>query len=392
MSAPRWDLILVGGGLANGLIAWRLRQVRPELRVLLLEAGAAPGGNHTWSFHERDITPEQHRWLAPLVAHRWQGYDVRFPALQRTLDGGYFSITSTHFAAALSAALADNLRTGSAVASLTPGSVTLADGQTLYASAVIDGRGYRPGRHLTPGFQAFLGQQWQLREPHGLTRPVLMDATVAQGGGYRFVYTLPLSACELLIEDTHYIDQHTLNHAQAREHIQAYAQQQGWQLERLQREESGSLPITLAGDARACWREQAGQPCSGLRAGLFHATTGYSLPQAVALAERIARAPALSHESLFSLIRDYALCQWRRQRFFRILNRMLFLAGPPGQRWQVMQRFYRLNPALIARFYAGQLTFADKARLLSGKPPVPVLAAMRAILKHSPRLRALNHE
>ena len=29
MSKPDWDLILAGGGLANGLIAWRLRQRRP---------------------------------------------------------------------------------------------------------------------------------------------------------------------------------------------------------------------------------------------------------------------------------------------------------------------------------------------------------------------------
>ena len=34
---PDADLILVGGGLANGLLALRLRQQRPELRVLLLE-------------------------------------------------------------------------------------------------------------------------------------------------------------------------------------------------------------------------------------------------------------------------------------------------------------------------------------------------------------------
>ncbi|HBZ76229.1 MAG TPA: lycopene cyclase, partial [Leclercia adecarboxylata] len=81
--AHAWDIILVGGGLANGLIALRLRQQRPALRVLLLEADSQPGGNHTWSFHEGDITPDQHRWIAPLVAHRWQGYDVRFPRLNR---------------------------------------------------------------------------------------------------------------------------------------------------------------------------------------------------------------------------------------------------------------------------------------------------------------------
>ncbi|GEM_PF-6454807 len=202
---PQWDLILVGGGLANGLIAWRLRQLQPQLKMLLLEAGAEPGGNQTWSFHQDDLTPAQHAWIAPLVAHRWSGYDVRFPALTRRLDGGYLSITSGRFAAVIAEALGDSLRTRTPVSALTPETVTLADGSLLRASAVIDGRGYQPGAHLTIGFQAFLGQQWRLSQPHGLTRPLLMDATVDQSAGYRFVYTLPLSADSLLIEDTHYI-------------------------------------------------------------------------------------------------------------------------------------------------------------------------------------------
>lgn len=389
---PQWDLILVGGGLANGLIAWRLRQLQPQLKMLLLEAGAEPGGNQTWSFHQDDLTPAQHAWIAPLVAHRWPGYDVRFPALTRRLDGGYLSITSGRFAAVIAEALGDSLRTRTPVSALTPETVTLADGSLLRASAVIDGRGYQPGAHLTIGFQAFLGQQWRLSQPHGLTRPLLMDATVDQSAGYRFVYTLPLSADSLLIEDTHYIDRATLGDDRARQHIADYAAAQGWALERLEREEQGNLPITLAGDCRAFWQQKAGQPCSGLRAGLFHSTTGYSLPQAAALADLIARQRDLSSGALFALTRDYAQRQWRRQRFFRMLNRMLFLAGRPDGRWQVMQRFYRLNHGLIARFYAGQLTLADKARILTGKPPVPVGEALQAVLKQTPRLRAFSDE
>lgn len=389
---PQWDLILVGGGLANGLIAWRLRQLQPQLKMLLLEAGAEPGGNHTWSFHQDDLTPAQHAWIAPLVAHRWPGYDVRFPALTRRLDGGYLSITSGRFAAVIAEALGDSLRRRTPVSALTPETVTLADGSLLRASAVIDGRGYQPGAHLTIGFQAFLGQQWRLSQPHGLTRPLLMDATVDQSAGYRFVYTLPLTADSLLIEDTHYIDRATLGDDRARQHIADYAAAQGWALERLEREEQGNLPITLAGDCRAFWQQKAGQPCSGLRAGLFHSTTGYSLPQAAALADLIARQRDLSSGALFALTRDYAQRQWRRQRFFRMLNRMLFLAGRPDGRWQVMQRFYRLNHGLIARFYAGQLTLADKARILTGKPPVPVGEALQAVLKQTPRLRAFSDE
>ncbi|WP_285128241.1 lycopene beta-cyclase CrtY [Leclercia adecarboxylata] len=390
--AHEWDIILAGGGLANGLIALRLRQQRPGLRVLLLEADSQPGGNHTWSFHEGDITPGQHRWIAPLVAHRWQGYDVRFPGLNRTLTGDYLSITSARFAAVLADACGESLQTDAAVTALTPQTVTLADGTTLRARAVIDGRGYTPDRHLNTGSQSFLGQEWHLRQPHGLTRPILMDATVNQQGGYRFVYTLPLSATELLIEDTHYIDAARLHLSAARQNIADYARQQGWCLDRLIREERGHLPIMLAGDFPAYWQARDKQPCSGLRAGLFHATTGYSLPHAVALAEAIVGTADISAATIFSVIHRYALRQWQEQRFFRTLNRMLFLAGDADKRWQVMQRFYSLNEGLIARFYAGQLTLADKARILAGKPPVPVGEAMLAILKLTPRMRAFHHE
>jgi len=390
--AHAWDIILVGGGLANGLIALRLRQQRPALRVLLLEADSQPGGNHTWSFHEGDITPDQHRWIAPLVAHRWQGYDVRFPRLNRTLAGEYLSITSARFAAVLKETLGESLQTDAVVTDITPETVTLADGTRFWASAVIDGRGYTPDKHLNTGSQSFLGQQWRLRQPHGLTRPILMDATVNQQGGYRFVYTLPISANELLIEDTHYIDAARLHLSAARQNIADYARQQGWYLESLVREEQGHLPIMLAGDFPAYWQARDKQPCCGLRAGLFHATTGYSLPHAVALADAIAGSTEFSAAAVFSVIHRYALHQWHAQRFFRTLNRMLFLAGDADKRWQVMQRFYSLNEGLIARFYAGQLNLADKARILAGKPPVPVGEAMLAILKLTPRMRAFHHE
>lgn len=392
MMNTRWDLILVGAGLANGLIAWRLKQRQPGLKVLLLESGPALGGNHTWSFHHADIDAAQHAWIDPLVVYRWDDYDVFFPALTRTVAGGYYSVTSEHFAEVISRALGEHLVTHASVTQLTPTSVTLNDGRRLEAAAVIDGRGYRPSPHLTVGLQAFLGQQWQLERPHGLTRPRLMDATVDQQGGYRFVYTLPLSATELLIEDTHYIDQATLNMQQARDNIRHYASAQGWQLKALQREEQGNLPITLTGNCQAFWQAAQGQPSSGLRGGLFHPTTGYSLPQAVALADLIATQTTFTSESLYRLVQRFAGQRWRQQRFFRLLNRMLFLAGPADKRWQVMQRFYGLNDGLIARFYAGRLTFADQTRILTGKPPVPIGEAIKAVLKQTPRLRAFHDE
>lgn len=374
-----WDLILVGAGLANGLIAWHLRHTRPELAVLLIDRDRHCGGNHTWSFHASDLSPAQQQWLAPLIDHRWPGYQVRFPAFNRRLQGEYCSITSASFAVHLARALGETILTGTAVSRITPDTVQLPDGQTVHARAVIDGRGVQPSPHLELGYQAFIGQELQLPRPHGLSEPILMDATVAQGEGYRFVYTLPLTADRLLIEDTHYIDQQRLDPDHLRQAIGQYAAAQGWAGGELMREESGSLPIILDGNFEAFWAQAKGMPCSGLRAGLFHPTTGYSLPCAASVAELIAAAPTLDHPALFNSLREHARRQWAEQRFFRLLNRMLFLAGNPSDRWRVMQRFYGLGDGLIQRFYAGRITLADKARLVSGKPPVPLGAALRAM-------------
>ncbi|MBD1551671.1 lycopene beta-cyclase CrtY [Pseudomonas typographi] len=383
-----WDLILVGAGLANGLIAWRMRQLQPQRRVLLIEQGARPGGNHTWSFHEADLQPAQRQWLGPMIEHCWPGYTVRFPGLQRHLRGGYCSIGSAHFGQVLEATPGLQWLPHSVVTRISPDTVQLADGQTLAAAAVIDGRGALPSPHLQLAYQAFVGQEWQLPRPHGLRWPLLMDARVDQGEGYRFVYTLPLSADRLLIEDTHYVDTPWLDPQRLRENIGAYANDQGWQGGLLLREEHGCLPLTLSGQFDAFWASAQGVPHSGLRAGLFHSTTGYSLPCAVRLADEIARQTDLGHEHLFALVQGIARRHWRQQRFFRLLNRMLFLAGQPHDRWQVMQRFYGLPEGLIQRFYAGQPSMADKARLLMGKPPVPMGQALRAALKGSPQFKA----
>lgn len=381
---PHYDLILIGGGLANGLIAWRLRTQRPELRILLIERDAHLGGNHTWSFHDGDLSVDQHRWLAPLVATRWPRYEVIFPQHARTLESGYASIASLDFARVIETALGDSLRLDTPVQDLTPTSVHLADGEVLQARAVIDGRGMRPSRQLALGYQTFLGQEVRLAAPHGLTAPIIMDASVEQQGGYRFVYVLPFGPDRVLIEDTHYVDTSAWEPERLRANIAAYAAARGWRIAEVLREEHGSLPIVLAGDVDSFWSDLRGQPCSGLRAGLFHPTTGYSLPHAVRLAERIAALATFDAASLFAAIRADALQEWRGQRFFRLLNRMLFLAGEADHRWRVMRRFYHLPAPLIARFYAGRLTLADQARLVSGKPPVPVGQAIRAALKFHP--------
>ena len=373
------DLALVGGGLANGLIAWRLAMCRPDIRFVVLEATDRLGGNHTWSFHDDDISEAQRWWMLDLVVRRWEGYRVRFPKLLRSFDSGYNSVSSERFHERIAPTLGDRVRFGAAVAKVGPTTVRLASGETIHAAAVIDGRGPQRSRHMALGYQKFVGQDVQLDQPHGLERPLVMDADVSQEMGYRFVYVLPFAPDRLLIEDTYYADERTLDEGLLRTRIAAYAAREGWRVRRVLREEQGVLPIVLAGDITAFWDEAGGVPRSGLAAGLFHPTTGYSLPDAVRLADLILRLDDLAAPALFAAVRAHAEAQWHARAFYRQLNRMLFLAGEPCKRYAVMRRFYSLPEPLIRRFYSGATSAVDKMRILTGKPPVPLISALKAI-------------
>lgn len=372
------DLILVGGGLANGLLAYRLAQTRPDLSILVLE-GDRPGGNHTWCFHDSDLTPTEAAWLEPFVVHRWPGYDVAFPARSRRLGIGYRAVTSERFAEILTATLGARLRIAK-VDHLTPTRVVLEGGETIDAKAVIDGRGPAASPALDLAYQKFLGLELRLERPHGLTQPILMDAMVAQHDGFRFVYVLPFAPDCLMVEDTYYADGPALDRPLLRARLDAYLAAKGWSVAETLREETGVLPITLGGNITTFWRDGVpGLARSGLRAGLFHPTTGYSLPDAVHLADHIAGLADLSAPALFDAVRTWSVARWRNQRFFRLLNRLLFLAGSPAERFRVLQRFYGLPESSIRRFYAGALSRGDKLRLLVGKPPVPFFNALRVV-------------
>lgn len=375
------DVAIVGGGLAGGLIALALLARRPDCDVRIVEAGATLGGDHVWSFFGSDVVAADRWLLEPLVVHGWRGYDVAFPHLARDVDATYYSVTSERFDAVLRARLpARAVMTGRRVLALSPTAVVLGDGDRIAAKAVIDCRGPGDLSVLDLGWQKFVGQELALAQPHGIDRPRVMDATVAQIDGYRFVYSLPFAPTRMFVEDTYYSDTPDLDGAAIGVRIADYARARGWQVEDVVRGEAGVLPITLGGDFETYWRSTGGSIAkAGMRAGLFQPATGYSLPDAVRLAVRLAQESDLSGPALARFTYGYAQAAWRRGAFYRMLGAMMFRAGDPAERWRIIERFYRLGPALITRFYAGRSTLGDKVRILTGKPPVPVGRAIQVL-------------
>ncbi|WP_380788384.1 lycopene beta-cyclase CrtY [Sphingomonas sp. R86521] len=375
------DVAIVGGGLAGGLVALALKGKHPDLDVRIVDAGEVVGGNHIWSFFGSDVAAAD-RWIvAPLVAHAWTGYDIAFPLHARTIDETYYSIRSEKLDAAVRRALPDHaLMLGRKVLGVSATAVVLADGGRIEAKGVIDARGPGDLSTLSLGWQKFVGRELALSAPHQALLPRVMDATVEQIDGYRFVYCLPFADDLMFVEDTYYSDTPDLDVATLTARIDAYAAARGWSVEREGRIEAGVLPVVWGGDFDAYWRSSGARIAKvGMRAGLFHPTTGYSLPDAVRTAALLADRRDFSGAALYEATHDLARKTWAARGFYRMLDTMLFRAAEPAERYRVLERFYTLSPRLIGRFYAGESTLMDKARILTGKPPVPISRALRAI-------------
>jgi lycopene beta-cyclase len=380
-STLRCDVAIVGAGLAGGLVALALAQRHPDLDVRLIDGAECIGGNHRWSYFATDVAPADHWIVAPLVGHSWPAHRVAFADHERRIEASYHSIDSLRLDAVVRAALPERaLLLGRRVLAVSPITVVLADGDRVEAGGVIDARGAGELSNLDLGWQKFVGRELALAAPHDLDAPIIMDATVDQRDGYRFVYSLPLAPDRMFVEDTYYTDGPALDQPRIAGLIDAYAAGRGWQVARVERQEAGVLPVAMGGDIDAYWRAGgAGVAKAGMRAGLFHPMTGYSLPDAVRTAAMLAGGSrfdaATLHEATYALARR----TWQERGFYRLLARLLFRAAAPAERHRVFERFYRLDQRLIERFYAGNSIMTDRLRILSGKPPVPLGAALAAI-------------
>jgi len=255
---------------------------------------------------------------------------------------------------------------------------------------IVDSRGWQP---LTGplGYQKFVGWKVILKEAHGLTGPVLMDAKLPQTGGFHFMYLLPWSERELLIEDTTYANSPDLDTVAVEHSITDYLRQRSWQIQEICGKETGCLPLILHEQPEVLPFlipvQNSDHSCLvyplGARSGFYHPITGYSLPQTLrSLAWLLENWQAANPPKMIDAAVSHARKNKTRWQYYLFLNRMLFLSATPEKRFEVLQRFYTLPEPLIARFYAGETQWLDSARLLLGRPPVPLLRVWRAFQRN----------
>lgn len=357
-------IIILGGGLWGSLLAYRLWQVAPDVEFILIEKKTKLGGNHTWCFFGTDLSKDHMTWLSPFIHKSWDAYSVEFPKVSRTLKTPYHAITSQE--------LHDHVvNTLPAHRISLNTSLSLEEAKKMGAF-VIDARGKYTVS--ASGFQKFAGLHIKTKRPHGLEHPIIMDATVQQKEGFRFIYYLPWSEDTLLIEDTRYSLNPEILRPEFSESISLEIMKRGWEISEVFRAEEGSLPIPLEPISIAHDEQVVSL------AGLFHDTTGYSLPIGVKLIDKlVAQDFSLSNtRKTVSHFRDELE---RKRKFYRTLNLLLFKASKPEESYRMLEFFYTHPDGLIQRFYSGELSVWDHIRFFIGKPPVKIGHALKSLLK-----------
>ncbi len=354
------SVTIAGGGLSGCLLLAALKHRWPQLSVQLMEKRGQLCGEHTWSFHHGDVPEECWVWLSPLVSKKWSSYEVFFPKYHRKFDSPYYSIKSQDLAQKITEQF--------------PQSIQLHSMASADQADFVTSGWPAQGNTDHYGYQKFVGLEIQTEKPHGLKAPILKDVRVPQVDGYRFIYVLPFSETELLIEDTYYSNSPKLDEEHIHREIRNYANQQGWKISRVLRSEKGSLPLDLYGSNKTY------KPLAiGAAAGLAHPVTGYTLPIVLQQIQSLLDAPEPKLELWTKQISVKNEKLSKPYAYYRLLNRMLFKAAQPTDRYKVLERFYTLSEGLIQRFYGGRTTLRDEIRILIGKPPVPVLKAVRLL-------------
>ena len=358
-------IAIIGGGLWGGLLAWAFQKHSPETEFILFESQDKLGGNHTWCFHESDIGALSMPLLTPFIRKSWPGYEVAFPSFKRTIDIPYHAISSVIFDSTLRKIIPEaRIRTSTFI--------TVQEALEE-AEIVFDCRGLQPIENC--GYQKFVGLEVQTKSPHGILHPVLMDATVPQLDGFRFIYLLPFDERTLLIEDTRYSSNSELDIQKFHQDIAHYMTDKNWVISNKLREEAGILPIPFHYHGTV----EKHSSVIDLR-GIFHDTTGYSLPDAVRLIQRIVNGQ-LDPETIQKKVSSYRRETQSNREFFCFLNRMMFQASEDEDRYKTLEFFYRSHENAIKKFYAGKMNGWDKVRFFLGKPPVKVTRALQTIMR-----------
>lgn len=383
MSTPSaYDLIIIGGGCAGLSLASNLAKLPGAVpKVLVLEQRLQYRNDRTWCFWDTANAA-----CKSLVTHAWPTFRIKDKQQAHAYDALkhiYLMLASDVF---YNQALAEIDRCsntqlllgeeiiGSAVKVNQAWQVKTASGE-YSAKWLVD---TRPHPDMVESdsvlWQSFFGQEIELDQARfDADQCVLMDFDDGFANGLAFVYFLPTSAKQALIEYTVFSEHRYNKEALQPMLMQAVAQYTGQMAHRVVREESGVLPM---GNKRIRAHQDPSYVFSGLHAGGARPSSGYAFQRIQAWAQACA----------VSLVEQNRLLPFAKDKWLQRHMDDLFLYVIKSQPKMASSLFKALfkhcpHPALV-KFMSDQASLYDAFCVMKSLPTFLFIQSVPRYLLH----------
>lgn len=383
-----YEYIILGAGCAGLSLCYYLLEQGVEGPILLLDQRKEFSDDRTWCFWDVESTPFTH-----LSTKRWNTWSVSSgdrTVLQVSASQPYLCLASADFYehALGFLSLRDNvtLRLGEAVESCEEKSdrVLVRTSQSAYAARyAFDGRGLPPG---SPVFeeaqrsavwipQKFLGLRLRSRDP--VFDPdvcTLMDFSVSQERGLRFVYVLPFTEREALVENVYLSDtevsvgEHRIEVEKHLEDIYGLTPESYV----VDGSERGYIPMTDYDFTRKLGDRTYS---IGMLGGESRPSTGYTFLRIQRYCRSLAESIVAGREP------PHKVGPARYELLDKIFLR--FMKEHPNKCPEVyLQMFAGLRPDTLVRFLTEKSTPTDELRLILAMPKIPFLKIATRMLMY----------
>ena len=387
----RYEFVILGAGCSGLSLCYYLLERGVDAPILILDRKRSFEDDRTWCFW--DVEPNPFTHLAIKEWRSWDFLSTGRSVTQTTNCYPYRCLAGRDFYKYALARLAESpnvtLRLGEEVRGCTEenGQVRVeTSAGTVCVRQVFDGRGLSPDslafqearRRATWVPQKFVGLRlWARRPVFDPERCTLMDFSVDQSRGLRFVYVLPMGEREALVENV-YLSEAPISQAEHLAEIGAYLDSvYGLSPDEYEvfGEERGYIPMT-----DYAFPQRLGERTHniGMLGGETRPATGYTFLRTQrhchAIATAVvsgAEAPERSYPRRLDLL-DSLFLRFVRER--------------PRECPEVYRRMFAgVSPDSLVRFLTEKSTPLDEARLIRALPKTPFLKlAARTLLETSP--------
>lgn len=375
--SKKYDYIIAGGGCAGLSLAYQIHKSSLNQKsILIVDKSPKTTNDHTWSFWTKQPTD-----FEAIVYRSWQQLHFLHPKgnqLIKLKDYQYQTIRAIDFYNFVIEALKTNPNIDWLFGEITDlkneadgGSIAV-NGQTYQGNWLFNSCFAPDSIQQQPNKYFYLQQHfkgWLIntnQDYFDTTTPTLFDFNIPQQNAVRFMYTLPFSPRQALIEYTIFSEQLEEQQHYDQQLKQYIKQQLGIKSYDIEEVEWGVIPMSTHPMPR-----QNGSFIIniGTNSGRAKSSTGYAFTRIQTEAKQIVQALIQTNQPVVS---------FKNKRQYLLYDSMLLhiMQHKGGQIRDIFAQLFKNNPIdRLFRFLDEETTLWEDILVMNSVPPVPFLKA-----------------